>query len=62
MKIRHVDDYRKRRKAEYPPVGEQLDAIMKLAAELREQGIRLPEETEQWIDRCMEVKSKYRKG
>lgn len=62
MKIRHVDDYRKRRKAEYPAVGEQLDAIMKMAAELREQGIRLPEETEQWIARCMEVKSKYRKG
>lgn len=62
MKIRHVDDYRKRRKAEYPAVGEQLDAIMKLAAAIKEQGVALPEETQQWIARCQEVKAKYRKG
>lgn len=62
MKIRHVDDYRKRRKAEYPPTGEQLDAVMKLAAALAEQGFELPEETQQWIARCQSVKAKYKKG
>lgn len=61
MKIRHSEDYRKRRRAEYPPVGEQMDAIMKMAAALREQGIALPEETQQWIDHCQSVKMKYRK-
>lgn len=62
MKIRHVEDYRKRRKDEYPATGEQLDAIMKMAAALKAQGIELPEETEQWIARCQSVKTKYKKG
>lgn len=62
MKIRHTDDYRKRRKVEYPATGDQLDAVMKLAAALKEQGIPLPEETERWISRCQEVKTKYPKG
>lgn len=61
MKIHHVDDYRKRRKAEYPSTGEQLDAVMKLADALQEQGVSLPEETRQWIENCKEVKAKYRK-
>ena len=61
MKIRHVDDYRKRRKAEYPPIGDQLDAVMKMAAALREQGFQFPPEVEQWVARCQEVKAKYRK-
>lgn len=62
MKIRHCEDYRKRRRAEYPPTGEQLDAVMKLAAALAEQGFELPEETRQWVAHCQGVKAKYRKG
>lgn len=62
MKIRHEVDYRKLRKQAYPAVGDQLDAVMKLAAALKEQGIPLPEETERWISRCQEVKTKYQKG
>jgi hypothetical protein len=29
MKIEHNDDYRARRKAEYPNIGDQLDALWK---------------------------------
>lgn len=40
MKIEHEEDYRNRRKAEYPPLAEQLGALWKGGAEaeaMREQ-------------------------
>lgn len=62
MKIRHSESYVPLRSAAYPQIGEQLDAIYKLAASLQAQGIELPEETLQWIDKCREVKARYPKN
>lgn len=61
MKIQHDEDYRKLRREAYPPMGEQLDAVVKLAQAMREQGVELPPETEAWINRCLAVKSKFPK-
>ncbi|WP_156124277.1 hypothetical protein [Achromobacter sp. RTa] len=36
-----------------------MDAIYKLAAALQQQGISLPDEVQQWIDRCAEVKRRF---
>ncbi|KGD95230.1 hypothetical protein JL37_11075 [Achromobacter sp. RTa] len=47
------------RAGQYPPIGDQLDAIYKLAAALQQQGISLPDEVQQWIDRCAEVKRRF---
>jgi hypothetical protein len=44
------------RAGQYPRIGDQLDAIMKLAAHLRSQGIELPAEVDSWVDACLEVK------
>lgn len=49
-----VDEARRR---QYMPVGDQLDAMVKLAAHLREQGMPLPAEVETWVDHCMAVKA-----
>lgn len=62
MKIRHTEDYRTRRRREYPAVGDQLDVVMKLACALKDQGVELPAEVQEWIDCCHEVKAKYPKG
>lgn len=60
LKIHHqANDHAERRRREYPDIGDQLDAVYKLARKLREQGHQLPPETEQWIDHCQEVKTKY---
>lgn len=61
MKIRHSENPLPLRKKAYPEVGEQLDAIMKMAAALREQGIELPAEVHKWIDSCLEVKQRFKK-
>lgn len=57
MKILIPGDYARARQQAYPDIGEQLDAVMKMAAALRAQGVELPPETVQWIDRCQRVKS-----
>lgn len=60
LKIHHSpNNHAERRRREYPDIGDQLDAVYKLARKLREQGHQLPPETEQWIDHCQEVKTKY---
>jgi len=61
MKIRHSEHYAPLRRREYPAVGEQLDAILKLAQALQKQGIDLPEETCVWIAQCQAVKDRYTK-
>lgn len=61
MKIRHDPDYRPLRKQAYPPVGDQLDAVMKLAQAMRNTGVELPPEVNAWIDKCQQVKATYRK-
>jgi hypothetical protein len=53
--------YRIKRAESYPPVGNQLDAIMKMAMVLKEQNIPLPQETIDWIDSCLAVKDQYPK-
>lgn len=62
MLIQHNEDYRKVRASKYPPIADQLDAVMKMASALKEQGMSLPEATINWIDQCQAVKSTYPKG
>lgn len=61
MKIRHREPVGPRRKAEYLDIGDQLDAIYKLAKALEQQGIEMPDEVKEWIDRCSEVKRRFPK-
>ena len=61
MKIQHHEDYRARRRAEYPANGDQLDAIYKMAVALRDAGIDLPADTVIWLANIEAVKSKYPK-
>lgn len=56
QKITYRRDYREARKQLYPPVGEQLDAMYKLGESLREQGLSLPEDVMQWLDKVRSVK------
>lgn len=50
------------RRAEYPPLTDQIDAIMKMGAALREAGFRMPAETSQWLDDCLAVKRRIPKS
>lgn len=45
-----------RRREQYPPIGDQLDAMVKLAAHFREQGVQLPAAVCDWVDKCLDVK------
>lgn len=60
MIINHKSDYREKRKEAYPPIGDQLDAVYKLALAL-ENTIELPIEVKQWINELTSVKTKYKK-
>ena len=51
--------YKEKRVAEYPEIGDQLDAIMKWA--FTEKEIGLPDELKSLAAQCMAVKSKYPK-
>ena len=61
MKIQHNEDYKKLRSKAYPPIGEQLDAVLKLALTLKEQGFAIPVETDKWVSECLQVKALYKK-
>lgn len=61
MKIRHQVDVRPRRRAEYMPIGDQLDAMMKGLDALQLKGFELPPETQAWIEHCKAVKIKHPK-
>jgi len=61
MKIRHSEPYARLRREAYPPVGAQLDAVLKMAQALQAQGIALPDETQDWIAQCQAVKDRYAK-
>ena len=52
-----VLEIRLKRQAEYPPIGDQLDAIMKWA--FTENEISLPAELKSLAAKCMSVKAKY---
>lgn len=62
MKLRHSEPYAPLRAKAYPELGAQLDAVMKLAQALKEQGFELPPETQAWVDRCMAVKARHPKN
>lgn len=57
MKIVHRRDYREARSSEYPPLGDQLDALMKHFSALPE----IPAELQEWVAACQAVKEKYPK-
>ena len=62
MKIEHKEDYVVLRQKEYPKIGDQLDAVLKLAITLRESGIVLNPATEAWINSCVAIKTTYPKS
>lgn len=51
--------YRRQRAAEYPPIGDQLDALMKWLA--TEGEFNIPDELKSIAMTCMSVKAKYPK-
>ena len=57
MKIRHVRDYREARKAEYPDVGDQLDAIWGFLRTMK-----LPKDAQDLVDEIDWVKDRYPKS
>nr|WP_149026076.1 hypothetical protein [Paenalcaligenes hominis] len=59
MIINHSRDYREARKSGYPEIGDQLDAVFKLAQYLQDIGHPLPPETSRWIEQCQQVKDQY---
>lgn len=61
MKIQHNEDYRMLRRKDYPSLGDQLDAILKMAQAMQESGLKLPQETEEWIQKCLATKNRYKK-
>jgi hypothetical protein len=61
MKIHHKIDVAPRRAADYMAIGDQLDALMKGFAALKEQGIALPAATEAWIEHCQAIKERHPK-
>lgn len=54
-------NYRNVRATKYPPVGEQLDAIYKMAKSLVERGVTLPDEVVSWMDSVGAVKEQFPK-
>lgn len=62
MEIKHRCCHKLQRADAYPDIGEQLDAVMKGFAHLIEQGIPLPEQTQQWVKQCLAVKQNHPKG
>jgi len=61
LKIQHNEDYRTLRRQAYPSLGEQFDAVYKMAAALRDQGVQLPEETLDWLLTIEQIKKTYKK-
>lgn len=61
-KAAHDADHTWKRKAEYPPIGDQLDAILKWANLMRMDGTNLPEDLDQTIAAWLSVKQKYPKS
>lgn len=54
-----MPDYRELRRLEYPPIGDQLDAIMKWVA--TENELTVPPELKSIAMKCMSVKAKFPK-
>lgn len=55
-------DYATARAAAYPPIGDQLDALAKLAAALRDaKAVALPPEVLDWLAKVEAVKTRHPK-
>lgn len=54
-----INNYAERRRSEYPDIGDQLDAVYKLARHMQEQGQQLPPDVGEWVAQCRAVKEKY---
>lgn len=55
------ENYADYRQAEYPDLGEGLDALVKWAKERRDTGEELPSDVDTYVDDCLAVKTKYPK-
>ena len=62
MKIQHHRPHSTARQAAYPDIGDQLDAVLEMAAALKAQGVALPKKTLDWIAQCESVKVRHPKG
>ncbi|MFJ3259642.1 hypothetical protein ACIPK7_05265 [Pseudomonas sp. NPDC086581] len=60
IKPKAHDDYAERRSQAYPPIGDQLDAVRRLAETLRDI-VQLPKEVEQWLNVLQKVKRRFPK-
>lgn len=58
---RHHVDYRAARRARYPDIGDQLDAVRALAEHLRRTGPPLPAEVVAWLDTLDAIKRAHPK-
>ncbi len=56
-----AEDIGRARRAAYPDIGDQIDAIYKGLAALRAQGNDLPADTIAWIDKVAAVKTRFPK-
>lgn len=56
-KVRIGGNVHRRRAVEYPPIGDQLDALMKLARTLLDAGFSLPPDAVAIVERCEAVKA-----
>ncbi|WP_048769203.1 hypothetical protein [Oligella urethralis] len=61
MKIKHKEYPIPHRVGRYPYVGDQLDAIYKGFVAIQNQGIKLPQETLDWINYIASIKEKFPK-
>ena len=56
-----TEGYKDSRRAEYPGIGDQLDAVLKALNFLQLNGINMPTETDAIINQWLAVKAKYPK-
>jgi hypothetical protein len=59
MKINHRENPIPRRRASYPSITDQIDAIYKGFKDLEEQGFKFNEETKGWMRAVSEVKATF---
>ena len=57
----HTEEIKEKRRAEYPPVGDQLDAIWKQLSLMRMQGEDLVQDADDMLGAILAVKRKYPK-
>jgi hypothetical protein len=62
MKLHHTGNYQAKREREYPPIGDQIDAIWKAFAYLESKGVvDFPVDVSQMMARVQGVKQKFPK-